>query len=200
VDRHGICQPNDALVELHQADITSDDVTNGLEISGIRILYNAFLNWRRAPLLLHNATDVNVIGNYFGPPITNDDLVPLARDVIADLWVSDYPNLRFANNVNATGLSNSQTIRQDGTNAPLANAFQTPTAPRLTVSLAGTHVAVSWVSPAPGFVLQQVNLLADGTNRWVDALNAPGLAGASNLVAVPLLPGVTNQFYRARQR
>ena len=43
----------------------------------MRILVrNAFLNWRRAPLImLHNATDVNVIGNYFGPPVTNDGLV-----------------------------------------------------------------------------------------------------------------------------
>jgi hypothetical protein len=68
------------------------------------------------------------------------------------------------------------------------------------VSLAGTNVAVSWVSPAPGFVLQQVDPLAGGANHWVDAWNAPMLAGASNLVAVPLSPGVTNQFYRARQR
>ena len=41
------------------------------------ILYNAVLNLRRAlPLCLHNATDVNIIGNYFGPPVTNDGLVP----------------------------------------------------------------------------------------------------------------------------
>ena len=71
-------QPAYAMVALHNADDASDDVTNGLEISGIRILYNAFLDWRRAPLTLHNATDVNVIGNYFGPPVTNDNLVPLS--------------------------------------------------------------------------------------------------------------------------
>jgi len=120
--------------------------------------------------------------------------------VIADLWVSDYPNLRFTNNVNATGLPNSQTISQDGTNAPFANAFQLPTEPRLAASLAGTNVVVSWVSPAPGFVLQQANSLSGDMSHWVDALNAPELAGASNLVAVPLSPGVTNEFYRARQR
>jgi len=66
-------QPAYAMIALHKADDASDDVTNGLEISGIRILYNAFLDWRRAPLTLHNATDVNVIGNYFGPPVTNDN-------------------------------------------------------------------------------------------------------------------------------
>ncbi len=105
------------MVELHNADTNSDYVTNGLEISGIRILYNAFLNWRRAPLSLHNATDVNVIGNYFGPPLTNDK-VPLTNDVIADLWASDYPNLRFTNNVNATTLPDNETINEDGTRWP----------------------------------------------------------------------------------
>jgi len=52
-------EPAYALVEFHNASINSDYVTNGFDISGIRILYNAFLNWRRAPLSLHNATDVN---------------------------------------------------------------------------------------------------------------------------------------------
>jgi hypothetical protein len=193
-------QPAYGMIALHKADTASDYVATGFEISGVRILYNAFLNWRRAPLSLRNATDVNVIGNYFGPPLTNDGYVPLTSDVIADLWVSDYPNLRFTNNVNATGLPNSQTISQDGTNAPFANAFQLPTEPRLAASLAGTNVVVSWVSPAPGFVLQQANSLSGDMSHWVDALNAPELAGASNLVAVPLSPGVTNEFYRARQR
>jgi hypothetical protein len=193
-------QPAYAMIALHKADTASDYITNGFEISGIRILYNAFLDWRRARLSLHNVTDVNVIGNYFGPPITNDNLVPLAYDVIADLWVSDYPNLRFTNNVNATMLPDSQAIDEDGTNTSIANAFQLPAAPLLVANLAGTNVAVSWVSPSPGFVLQQVNSLAGGLNRWVDSPNAPVLAGASNLVAVPFSPGVTNQFYRARQR
>lgn len=143
---------------------------------------------------------MNVIGNYFGPPITNDNLVPLANDVIADLWVSDYPNSRFTNNVNATMLPDSQAIDEDGSNTSIANAFRLPAAPLLAANLAGTNVAVSWVSPSPGFVLQQVNSLAGGLNRWVDSPNAPVLAGASNLVAVFFSPGVTNQFYRARQR
>src|SRR5664279_372495 len=193
-------QPAYAMIALHKADTASDYITNGFEISGIRILYNAFLDWRRAPLSLHNVTDGKVIGNYFGPPITNDNLVPLANDVIADLWVSDYPNLRFTNNVNATMLPDSQAIEEDGTNTSIANAFQHPAAPLLAAKLAGSNVIVSWVSPSPGFVLQQVNPLAGGTNRWVDSVNALMLAGASNLVAVPFSPGMANQFYRARQR
>jgi hypothetical protein len=194
-------EPAYALVELHNATTNSDYITNGLEISGIRILYNAFLNWRRAPLTLHNATDVNVIGNYFGPPITNDNLVPLTNDVIADLWASDYPNLLFTNNVNATTLPDNATINEDGTLATTpANAFQPPAAPQLAASLFGTTIVVSWVSPSPGFVLQQVNQLTGGANNWLDAANPPWLAGASNIVTLPLAPGTPNQFYRARQR
>ena len=59
-------EPAFALVEFHQASVNSDYVTNDSEISGLRILYNAFLNWRRAPISLHNVTDMHVIGNYFG--------------------------------------------------------------------------------------------------------------------------------------
>ncbi|MGA2685791.1 MAG: hypothetical protein ABSF51_12130 [Verrucomicrobiota bacterium] len=194
-------QPAYAMIALHKADTASDLVTNGFEISGIRILYNAFLDWRRAPLTLHNATDVNVIGNYFGPPVTNDDLVPLTNDVIADLWASDYPNLLFTNNVNATTLSDNETINEDGTlvSAPV-NAFQLPTAPQLAATLSDTNIVVSWVSPSPGFVLQQINELNAGTNNWLDATNTSCLEGESNVIALPLASGATNQFYRTRLR
>jgi hypothetical protein len=56
------------------------------------------------------------------------------------------------------------------------------------------------VSPGPGFVLQQVNHLNAGINGWQDATNTPWLAGSSNIVTLPLAPGMTNQFYRTRQR
>ena len=62
-------------------------------------------------------------------PLLN--LVPLANDIIADLWVSDYPNLRFTNNVNATMLPDSQAIDEDSSNTSIANAFQLPAAPLL---------------------------------------------------------------------
>jgi hypothetical protein len=190
-------EPAFALVELHKTANGTDYIFPGFEISGIRILYNAFLDWRRAPLSLHNATDVNVIGNYFGPPLTNDGYVPLTNDVIADLWVCDYPNLRFTNNVNATTLPNSVAINEDGTPAVIPNAFQLPTAPRLAISLASNYVAVSWISPSPGYILQQANRVAGPV--WSDTTVPPSLAGASNIVTLPLSPS-TNVFFRTRQR
>lgn len=195
-------EPDFALLAFNQAGADNlNYVTNGFEISGIRILYNAFLDWRRAPLSLHNATDVNVIGNYFGPPITSDGLVPLAGDTIADLWVSDYSNLHFTNNVNATGLPDSVTINKDGTPASVpVNAFQPAEPPQLAANRSGTNLVVSWVSPAPGFVLQQAGRLVTGTSNWIDITNSPWLAGRSNLVTLTLPSTPTNQFFRARQR
>lgn len=192
-------EPAFALVEFHQASLGSDYVTNDVEISGLRILYNAFLDWRRAPISLHNVTDVNVYGNYFGPPVTNDSLVPLTNDYIADLWASDYPNLRFTNNVNATTLSNNSIVKQDGVFQTLTNAFQLPSAPQLSAAAAGTNVTVSWVGVAPGFVLQERSGLT-GSNSWVDSTNLPVLSGASNAVTLPLSVNSAPLFFRARQR
>ena len=191
-------EPAYALIELHKTADGTDYTYPGFDISGIRILYNAFLDWRRAPLSLHNATDVNVIGNYFGPPLTN--YVPLGQDVIADLWVSDYPNLRFANNVNATTLPDSQAINEDGASATVPNAFQAPAAPQLEANLSGAGFAVNWVSPSPGFVLQQTTNLVGAGNNWSDVTNALCFQGASNITVIPLTPGGGNMFYRLRQR
>jgi hypothetical protein len=194
-------QPTYALVALNKAELASNEVTNGLEISGIRILYNAFLDWRRAPLTLHNATDVNIIGNYFGPPVTDDGWVPLTNDIVADLWSSDYPNLRFTNNVNATTLPDDQAINEDGVLVPApADAFLAPAPPVLAANLSCSNLVVSWVSPSPGFVLQQINELAAGSNNWLDVTNAPCLSGESNIVTVPFWPGLTNVFFRTRQQ
>lgn len=194
-------EPAYALVELHKTATNTDYATNGFDATGIRILYNAFLDWRRAPLSLHNAADVNVMGNYFGPPLTNDNIVPLAKDVIADLWISDYPSLRFQDNVNATTLPDNRTFKEDGTNASTpAKAFQPLTAPRLTANLTGSNVVVSWLSSAPGFVLQQSSQLGAGIISWVDTTNTLCLAGASNIVTLPRLAEATNTFFQARQR
>ena len=194
-------QPAYAMIALLKADTVSDAVSSGFDISGIRILYNAFLDWRRAPLTLHNASDVHLIGNYFGPPATNDTLVPLSADVIADLWASDYANLLFSNNVNATTLADNATIDEDGTLvAPALNAFQLPVGPLLRIDRSGTSSVIGWVSPSPGFVLQQADDLTVGANAWTDIANQPVFSGNSNQIT--LVPGrtVTNQFYRARQR
>ena len=192
-------EPTFALLDLAKADDSTFDVTNGFEISGIRILYNAFLDWHRAPLTLHNATDVNVIGNYFGPPETNDGLVPLTSDVAGDMWASDYPNLRISGNVNATTLANSNAISEDGAKVTVANAFAAAAAPVLSAGVDGTNVVVSWTSATPGFVLQQTGSVTNGVVNWADATNQPALAGASNVVTFAIAGG-TNQFYRARQR
>jgi len=193
-------QPAYAMIALHKADSLSDSVTNGFDICGIRILYNAFVDWRRAAIALHNATDVNIIGNYFGPPFTNDDLVPLTNDVVADLWASDYPNLLFTNNVNATTIKNKDAISEDGSSLLISKAFQVVAAPELAATKTGSNLLVSWVSPAPGFVLQQVSGLNGSTNNWSDVTNAPEWAGESNWVTFPLARKTTNQLYRARQR
>jgi hypothetical protein len=51
-------------------------------------------------------------------------LVPLIHDVIADLWAPDFPNLRFTNNVNATTITNTEAINENGTHTSVAKAFQ----------------------------------------------------------------------------
>jgi hypothetical protein len=193
-------EPAFALVELHKTADGTDYVPSGFDISGIRILYNAFLDWRRAPLSLHNVTGVNVIGNYFGPPLTNGDYVPAASNVIADLWASDYPNLLFTNNVNATGLVDSKAISEDGSTVAISGAFEPPAGPQLTALTSGSNIIVSWASPSPGFVLEQEAQIASGSNNWVLSTNAPVLQGASNVVTLQATPGQPSLFLRAQQR
>ena len=87
--------------------------------------------------------------------------------------------LRFTNNVNATTITNPKTINEDGTNAAVANAFQLLVAPKLAADLVGSNVLVSWVSPSPGFVLQQIGQL-NGAD-WSDVAGAPTLAARVQL-------------------
>jgi hypothetical protein len=192
-------EPAYALIELHKTVKGSDFSPVGFDISSIRILNNAFLDWRRAPLSLHNATDVNVIGNYFGPPLTNDGLVPLSADEIADLWASDYPNIRFRNNVNATTLPNGQLIREDGTFAPGADGFQPLMPPQLELTFSGGNELISWLSPVPGFVLQETSTPGSGAT-WTDVANPVYIVGPSNVVTLSFPSGVPARFYRTRQR
>lgn len=189
-------EPTYSLIELHNASINSDYVTNGQDISGIRILYNALLDWRRAAITLHNATDVRISGNYFGPPLTNN---ASPTNVLADLWASDYQNVQITNNVNATSLPGSELIAEDGTNVSVVNAFQPPSGPRLFATLAGTNFIVSWTSASPAFVLQQIDQLNASPTNWTDVSASPVLAGESNVVTVPIGPPA-EESYRARQR
>jgi hypothetical protein len=193
-------EPAFALVELHQTAYGTDYVTNTFGISGIRILNNAFLNWRRAPLSLHNVSDFHVIGNYFGPPITNDGLVPLEYDYVADLWVSDYASMKFSGNVNATTIPNQYTIAEDDYYTVVPNAFQNAVSPRLSINAQPPNAVVSWSSPAPGFVLQQAGALSAKGVNWMMVTNAPYIMGTSNSVTLPLPSRATNAFYRAVQR
>jgi hypothetical protein len=193
-------EPAFALVELHQTCNGSDYVTNTFGISGIRILNNAFLNWRRAPLSLHNVSDYHVIGNYFGPPITNDDLVPLGDDYIADLWSCDYASMVFSGNVNATTIPDKHTIVEDDYYTSVNNAFQGLIPPSLSLSIQPTNATISWSSVAPGFVLQEAGTLSAGGSDWVNATTTPFITGTSNTVTLPLTPQTGQMFYRTLQR
>jgi hypothetical protein len=166
----------------------------------VRILNNAFLNWRRAPLSLHNATDVIVAGNYFGPPITSDGLVPLSADYVADLWASDYTNMTFTGNVNATGISNSVAIHEDGNPVPPSSAFSPLTAPVLVLAVQGTNALLNWSSPTPAFVPQQTNKLTGSVSGWVDVTNPVSINGSLNSASIPCSADASQQYYRLRQR
>ncbi|HEY1790523.1 MAG TPA: hypothetical protein VGJ73_20415, partial [Verrucomicrobiae bacterium] len=155
-------EPACSLVELHQTAYNTDYVTNTFGISGIRILNNAFLNWRIVPLTLHNVSDCRVIGNYFGPPITSDNLVPLEDDWIADLWVCDYGSMTFSGNVNATAIANAYTIAADDYFTNVPGAFENLTSPSLSINVQPPNAVINWLSPAPGFILQQANAVSAG--------------------------------------
>ncbi len=194
-------EPAYSLVELHQTAYGTDYVPGTFGISGIRILNNAFLNWRWVPLTLHNVSDYHVIGNYFGPPITNDDLVPLGDDWVADLWSCDYTSMNFSGNINATTIPNKITIAEDDYYTTVTNAFQSLASPFLSLNVQSSNALVSWSSPAPSFVLQQVPVLSAGKLNWTTVTNAPYIMGASNLVTLPRTLGTTiHPFYRAVQR
>jgi hypothetical protein len=196
-------EPAYSLIELHQTAYNTDYVTNTFGISGIRILNNAFLNWRVVPLTLRNISDFHVIGNYFGPPITNDDLIPLGDDWVADLWVDDYSSMTFSGNVNATTISDNLAIAEDDYYTTIPNAFQNLTSPSLSLNLLSPpniNAVISWSSPAPGFVLQQASAISTSATAWTTVTNAPCILGISNSVTLPQKSGTIKVFYRAIQR
>jgi hypothetical protein len=193
-------EPAFALVELHQTRYTSDYVSNTFGISGIRILNNAFLDWRRAPLSLHNVTDFQVLGNYFGPPITSDGLWPLDDDYIVDLWSCNYTNMVISSNINNTGISNALTVSEDFYFTVVPGAFRHLTAPQLTLSVDLTNAVVAWSSSSPGYILQQTGVLGDPAYPWVDSTNIPFIMGNSNRVSMPIVPRSPGLFLRAVPR
>jgi hypothetical protein len=194
-------EPVWALLQLHKATANSDNVTVGQEISGIRILNNAFLQWRRGAITLHNVSDANIFGNYFGPPMTNDGLVSLTNHVAADLWTCDLGSggIRFSNNVKSV-LADAQAIRSNGAYTNIASAFQPLPSSRIAISVLNTNVSVTWTSTAPAYVLQQSPATGSGV-AWTDLPDFPYLYGASNIVNLPWQNAPTaRNFYRARLR
>lgn len=191
-------EPTWALIQLHKAIATSDDIPVGREISGIRIVNNAFLQWRRGAITLHNVSDANVIGNYFGPPLTNNGLEDLTNHAALDLWACDYSSIRMDRNVSAGPLPAAHAVREDGRFAALTNAFQPLLSPEMALTATSSSLVLSWTSPAPAFVAQQTGLVGPG-GAWEDLPEPPYVAGASNLVSIPF-EGARQRFYRIRQR
>ncbi|MDB6039896.1 MAG: hypothetical protein JWM99_3737, partial [Verrucomicrobiales bacterium] len=192
-------EPTWALIQLHKAVVGSDYVPEGQEISGIRILNNSFTEWRRGAITLHNVTDANIIGNYFGPPMTNNALSALTNHVVADLWACDYKNMRIERNVKSDILSDAKAIRQDGKFATITSAFQALIAPDLALTLETNNAVVGWDSPTPAFVLQKADVLGGATN-WSDWSFFPYISGNSNTVVIPEPDPNQVRFFRARQR
>ena len=187
-------EPSWALLELHKATANTDMVTNGTEISGIRILNNAFLQWRRTAITLHNVSDCVIAGNYFGPPA---DTNASGGDLLIDLWVSDYNSFSIVDNFEPGGFGDTNAIGEDFIYTTIPGAFRKLTAPHLTLAQNSGMQIVSWTNAIPGFVLQQSDALVSG---WIDTANTPYVMGRSNIVTLPIQTNVVTRFYRARQR
>lgn len=83
----------------------------------------------------------------------------------------------------------------DNTGAPdsgTAYLFDLPY-PRLGIARDAATVSISWVTPEPGFRLQESGLL-DTRNIWEDTVAATSIYGPTNVVQQNL--GSTNRFYR----
>ena len=74
-------------------------------------------------------------------------------------------------------------------------AVQTPGAPLLTITPAGTNVIVSWPSPSTGFGLEETPGLNPATWSPVPPTNSDNLTIKS--ITVPARPG--NRFYRLKK-
>ncbi|MBI5385932.1 MAG: hypothetical protein HZA90_14735 [Verrucomicrobia bacterium] len=73
-------------------------------------------------------------------------------------------------------------------------AVQTPGAPTLSITRAGSDVVVSWPLPADGWVLEQTNRLASASEPWPTA-TWPCVTNASDIrVTMPAAPG--HRFFR----
>src|SRR5262249_25568221 len=153
--------------QLHKAIASTDYVPRGREISAIRILNNAFLDWRRGAITLHNVSDARIVGNYFSPPLTNNGLTAITNHVTADLWACDYSSIYFGNNVKGGPPADARSVRADGVFTNVPNAFGVLKAPKLGISATTDAVSIGWTSAAPAFVLQQAGAMS-GAPEWMD--------------------------------
>ncbi len=185
-------EPVWALVELHKAIASTDYIPTGTEISGVRILNNAFLQWRRGAIALHNVADCQINHNYFGPPATNTP-----GQLLIDLWASDYPTVTIANNVEPAALTPGNAISEDSSYTTFAGAFIPLTGPVLNAVQSPGALSITWTNPVPGFVLQQTASLG---SSWVDSTNLPWITAGSNMVNIQIPPAVPALYFRARQR
>jgi len=191
-------EPVWALLELHIATSETDFVPAGREISGIRILNNAFTQWARAAIDLHNVSDGNIYGNYFGPPMTNG-LPTLTTNVIGDFWACDYTTLRFEGNVKSPVTLDAHAFTKEGNYTSIAGAFDLLDSPMLALTPSGTNLVLHWDSVAPAFVVQQADSLT-GPLNWTDVPYFPYVNGTSNSLSFVFPVGKNSQFYRLNQR
>ncbi len=191
-------EPVWALLELHISTSETDFVPAGREITGIRILNNAFTQWARAAIDLHNVSVANVYGNYFGPPMTNG-LPTLTTNVIGDLWACDYTTLRFKDNIKSSITSDGHAFTKEGNFTSIAGAFDSLVSPTLALASSATNLLFHWDSVAPAFVVQQADVL-DGPINWTDMPDYSCVNGTSNSLSLAFPAGMDSQFYRLRQR
>jgi hypothetical protein len=79
------------------------------------------------------------------------------------------------------------------TNNLASQTFQVSVPPAaVSLTLSGTNLIISWLSPPAGFILQQISSL--GTTNWTTATNMPVFTNGQNQVAIP--PAASSQFYR----
>jgi hypothetical protein len=191
-------EPAWALLELHISTAETDYVPTGRVISGIRILNNAFTQWARAAIDLHNVSDANIIGNYFGPPVTNG-LPTLPTNIIGDLWACDYTTLRFKGNVKSSVPSDGQAFSKEGNLVSITGAFDSIASPKLALTSTATNIFLYWNSIAPAFIVQQADDLGSPPD-WADMPDYPCVNGTSNSINLAFPDGSNLQFYRLRQR
>jgi hypothetical protein len=188
--------PSYAALAFYKKSNNSGLISNGREIADIRIINNSFLNWRRAAISLRNVTGIDIVGNYFGAPLTNNGFAALTNHVLVDIWSADYPAIRIKNNTSSLTVLEAQGLREEGSLASSSGAFTGLTAPELTAWQQGTNLIAGWIG-APAFTPQQRATLSS-TDAWIDIDTSLDAAGPLNTFVIPA-NGTNSGFFRLRQ-